>query len=66
MQCQAASNVHYVVLGSFQRALRRFSRKLHCFYTILQLYLLKLYIITKYLAIALIFLTYIPYNLKIP
>ena len=49
MQCWAASNAHYAVLGSFQRALRSFSRSIHRIYTILLPYLLKLYSIATYL-----------------
>ena len=41
MQCQAASNMHYAVLGSFQRVLRSFLRSIYRIYTILQPYLLK-------------------------
>ena len=43
MQCQAASNAHYVVLGSFQHALLSFSHSTHRICTILQPYSTKLY-----------------------
>ena len=49
MQCWAASNAHYAVLGSFQRALLSFLHSIHHICTILQLFLSKLYSITIYL-----------------
>ena len=49
MQCWAASNAHYAVLGSFQRVLRSFSRSIYRIYSILRPYLLKLYSIATYL-----------------
>ena len=66
MQCRAASNAHYAVLGSFQRILCSFSRSIHRIYTILQPYLLKLYSIAIYLGHWTNILDFIPYNFKIP
>ena len=66
MQCRAASNAHYAVLGSFQSVLRSFSRSIHRIYTILLPYLLKLYSIAIYLGHRTSILDFIPYNFKIP
>ena len=66
MQCRAASNAHYAVLGSFQRVLHSFSRSIHRIYTILRPYLLKLYSIVTYLGHRTNILDFIPYNFKIP
>ena len=64
MQYRAASNAHYAVLGSFQRVLRSFSRSIHRIYTILQLYLLKLYSIATYLGHRTNILDFIPITLR--
>ena len=66
MQCWAASNAHYAVLGSFQRVLRSFLRSIHRIYTISRPYLLKLYSIATYLGHRTNILDFIPYNFKIP
>ena len=66
MQYRAASNVHYAVLGSFQRMFHRFSHSIHRIYTILRPYLLKLYSIVTYLGHRTNILDFIPYNFKIP
>ena len=64
MQCRAASNAHYAVLGSFQRVLRSFSRSIHRIYTISRLYLLKLYSIATYLGHRTNILDFIPITLR--
>ena len=66
MQCQAASNVHYAMLSSFQRALCSFSHSIHRIYTISRPYLFKFYSITIYLGHQTNILDFIPYNFKIP
>ena len=66
MQCWAASNTLYAVLGSFQRVLRSFLRIIHRIYTILRPYLLKLYSIAIYLGHRTNIFDFIPYNFKIP
>ena len=66
MQCRAASNAHYAVLGSFQRVLRSFSRSIRRIYTISRPCLLKLYSIATYLDHQTNILEFIPYNFKIP
>ena len=65
MQCQAASNAHYSVLGSFQRVLCSFLRRIHRIYTILRAYFLKLYSIVTYLGPQTNTFDFIPYNFKI-
>ena len=64
MQYWAASNVHYAVLGSFQRVLLSFSRSIHRIYTISRLYLLKLYSIATYLGHRTNILDFIPITLR--
>ena len=64
MQCRAASNAHYAVLGSFQRVLLSFSRSIHRIYTISRLYLLKLYSIAIYLGHRTNILDFIPITLR--
>ena len=49
MQCWAASNAHYAVLGSFQHALCSFSSIIHRICTFLWPFLSKLYSIAIYL-----------------
>ena len=49
MQCQAAFNMDYAVLGNFQCILYSFSHSIHHIYTILWTCLSKLYSITIYL-----------------
>ena len=49
MQCQAASKVHYAVLGSFQHALLSFLHSIHRICIFLQIHLLKLYSIVAHL-----------------
>ena len=66
MQCRAASNVYYAVLGSFQRVLCSFSRSIHRIYTISRPYLFKFYSIATYLGQQTNILDFIPYNFKIP
>ena len=65
MQCRAASNAHYEMLGRFQHVLHSFSRSIHRIYTILRPYLLKLYSIATYLGYRTNILDFIPYNFKI-
>ena len=49
MQCWSASNAHYTVVGSFQRALCSFSHRIYSICTIFRSYLSKLYSIATYL-----------------
>ena len=49
MQCWAAFNAHYAVLGSFQCQLLSFLYSIHRICTILRLYLSKFYSIVIYL-----------------
>ena len=64
MQCWAASNTHYAVLGSFQRILHSFSRSIHRIYTISRLYLLKFNSIATYLGHRINILDFIPITLR--
>ena len=66
MQCQAASNANYAVLGSFQQVLRKLMHSIYRIYTILRPYLLKLYSIMTYLGHWTNILDFIPYNFKTP
>ena len=66
MQCWAASNMHYAVLGSFQRILCGFLYSIHCIFTISRPYLLKIYSVAAYLGHRTNTFNFIPYNFKIP